>query len=74
MEPILAARWISTHRRTVRDDERLPDHHQTIVTWVMITIMTRVLVAFVLHTSTIRSGKLTAPVAPAAPMIPQLRW
>jgi len=24
---------ISKHRRTVRDYERLPDHHQAMVTW-----------------------------------------
>jgi putative transposase len=35
--------WISKHRRTVRDYERLPDHHQAMVTWAMITIMTRCL-------------------------------
>ncbi len=33
--------WISRHRRTVRDYERLPDHHQAMVTWAMITVMTR---------------------------------
>jgi hypothetical protein len=32
--------WISKHRRTVRDYERLPDH-QAMATWAMITIMTR---------------------------------
>jgi hypothetical protein len=35
--------WISKHRRTVRDYEWLPDHHQAMVTWAMITIMTRCL-------------------------------
>ena len=33
--------WISRHRRTVRDYERLPDHHRAMVTWAMITVMTR---------------------------------
>jgi transposase len=33
--------WLSRYRRTVRDYERLPDHHQAMVQWAMITIMTR---------------------------------
>ena len=33
--------WIAGHRRTVRDYERLPDHHKAMVTWAMITVMTR---------------------------------
>ena len=33
--------WISRCRRTVRDYERLPEHHAAIVQWSMITIMTR---------------------------------
>ena len=33
--------WISRHRRTVRDYERLPDHHRAMVTWAMTTVMTR---------------------------------
>jgi hypothetical protein len=33
--------WISRYRRTVRDYERLPQHHATIVQWSMIIIMTR---------------------------------
>jgi len=33
--------WISKYRRTVRDYERLPEHHQAMVQWAMITIMTR---------------------------------
>ncbi len=33
--------WISRHRRTVRDYERLPDHHRAMVTWAMIIVMTR---------------------------------
>jgi transposase len=33
--------WISKHRRTVRDYERLPAHHAAIVTWAMIAVMTR---------------------------------
>jgi hypothetical protein len=39
MEHIFA--WIARHRCTVRDDERLPDHHPAVVTWAMITVMTR---------------------------------
>jgi transposase len=33
--------WLSRYRRTVRDYERLPAHHQAMVQWAMITIMTR---------------------------------
>jgi transposase len=33
--------WISKHRRCVRDDERLPAHHQAMVTWAMVAVMTR---------------------------------
>ena len=32
--------WITRHRRTVRDYERLPAHHETYV-WAMIIVMTR---------------------------------
>jgi transposase len=33
--------WISKHRRTVRDYERLPAHHAAMVTWAMTAVMTR---------------------------------
>jgi transposase len=33
--------WITRCRRTVRDYERLPEHHQAMVYWSMIIIMTR---------------------------------
>ena len=33
--------WITRHRRTVRDHERLPAHHETYVYWAMIIVMTR---------------------------------
>jgi transposase len=33
--------WISKHRRTVRDYERLPEHHAAMVTWAMVALMTR---------------------------------
>ena len=33
--------WITRHRRTVRDYERLTAHHETIVYWAMIITMTR---------------------------------
>jgi putative transposase len=36
--------WISRYRRTVRDYERLPEHHEAAVIWAMITVMTRRLV------------------------------
>ena len=33
--------WITRHRRTVRDYERLAAHHETYVYWAMIIIMIR---------------------------------
>jgi transposase len=33
--------WITRHRRTVRDYERLPAHHETYLYWAMIIVMTR---------------------------------
>ena len=33
--------WITRCRRTVRDYERLPGHHETIVYWAMIITMSR---------------------------------
>src|SRR6266540_1190887 len=33
--------WIAKHRRTVRDYERLPAHHEAMVKWAMIAVMTR---------------------------------
>jgi transposase len=33
--------WITAHRRCARDYERLPAHHEAIVYWAMITVMTR---------------------------------
>ena len=33
--------WITGHRRTVRDYERLTGHHETIVWWAMIITMSR---------------------------------
>jgi putative transposase len=39
VERILA--WITRHRRTVRDYERLPGHHETYLYWSMIMVMTR---------------------------------
>jgi putative transposase len=33
--------WITRHRRTVRDYERLPGHHETYIYWAMITVMNR---------------------------------
>jgi hypothetical protein len=33
--------WITRHRRTVRDYERLPAHHETMIYWAMIAIMAR---------------------------------
>ena len=33
--------WITRHRRTVRDYERLPARHETYIYWSMIIVMTR---------------------------------
>ncbi len=33
--------WITRHRRTVRDYERLPAHDETCIYWAMIIVMTR---------------------------------
>jgi transposase len=33
--------WISKFRRTVRDYERLPEHHEAMIQWAMIAIMAR---------------------------------
>jgi transposase len=33
--------WITRHRRTVRDYERLPAQHETYIYWAMIIVMTR---------------------------------
>jgi hypothetical protein len=33
--------WSSRHRRTVGDDQRLPDHHAAMVIWALVTVMTR---------------------------------
>jgi hypothetical protein len=33
--------WITRHRRTVRDYERLAARHETYIYWAMIIVMTR---------------------------------
>ena len=33
--------WISKHRRTTRDCERLPASHEAMIVWAMIALMTR---------------------------------
>nr|WP_238846159.1 transposase [Nocardia terpenica] len=33
--------WIVRRRRCVRDYERLPEHHEAMVTWSMIMLMSR---------------------------------
>jgi transposase len=33
--------WISTHRRCVRDYERLPASHEAMVLWAMVALMTQ---------------------------------
>ena len=39
--------WLNRHRRLVRDDERLPEHHEAMVLWATTMIMTRQLVRHV---------------------------
>jgi transposase len=51
--------WIAKHRCTARDYERLPDHHQAMVTWAMITVMTR------------RLARQHRPARPPAPALPR---
>jgi transposase len=50
--------WISKHRRCVRDYERLPEHHEAMVKWAMIALMTRRL-------ARTRRRPTTAPAATA---------
>jgi Transposase DDE domain len=33
--------WISKHRRTTRDYERLPTSHEAMILWAMIALMAR---------------------------------
>jgi hypothetical protein len=51
--------WITRHRRTVRDHERLPAHHETYIYWPVIIVMTRRL-----------AGKPT-PASASGPALPQ---
>jgi transposase len=44
--------WISRCRRTVRDYERLPEHHAAMVQWSMVILMTRRLARRRAHTTT----------------------
>ena len=32
--------WITRHRRTLRDYDRLPAHHETYIYWAVIIVMT----------------------------------
>ena len=36
-----AGRWLTRHRRLVRDYERRPEHHEAMVWWATVAIMTR---------------------------------
>ena len=36
-----ASGWLTRHRRLVRDYERRPDHHEAMVWWASVAIMTR---------------------------------
>jgi transposase len=59
--------WITRHRRTVRDYERLPDHHQTYIYWAMIIVMTRRLARRSEPASA--SPEWPAPQTPLAPAV-----
>ena len=37
----LTLAWITSYRRCARDYERLPAHHEAMILWAMITLMTR---------------------------------
>ncbi len=50
--------WITRHRRTVRDYERLPAHHETYIYWSMIIVMTRRLAR--------KAASTSKPAQPAA--------
>jgi transposase len=52
--------WITRYRRTVRDYERLPDHHAAVVQWAMVIVMTRKLAR---HRSSHRAPIPTAMAA-----------
>lgn len=52
--------WINRCRRTVRDYERLPEHHAAMVQWAMLIIMTRRLARYR------ATGRLPAPHTQAA--------
>ena len=54
--------WITRCRRTVRDYERLPAHHESIVYWAMIITMTR------------RLAALPAPPRVSTAAGPAMRW
>lgn len=55
--------WINRCRRTVRDYERLPEHHAAMIQWAMVIIMTRRLARYQ------TTGKLTnsTPIAASNP-------
>ena len=42
--------WLVRHRRLVRDYERRPEHHEAMVWWATVTIMTRRLTQELNHT------------------------
>jgi transposase len=48
--------WINRCRRTVRDYERLPDHHAAMVQWSMVIVMTRRLARYQHRQPTFRAA------------------
>lgn len=57
--------WLLRHRRLVRDYERRPDHHEAMVLWATVSIMTRQLVRDLAgQPSAPRWGRPRAPAPP----------
>ena len=58
--------WITRHRRTVRDYERLTAHHETMLHWAMIIVMTRRLACHPRPSSALATPAYTGKGAPNA--------
>jgi transposase len=55
--------WITRHRRTVRDYERLAAHHETYVYWALIIVMTRRLARTPRPAGTAAGGRISRHAA-----------
>ncbi|MFF0147666.1 transposase [Amycolatopsis sulphurea] len=56
--------WLIRHRRLVRDYERRPEHHEAMVWWATVAIMTRRLTRELAHTPPAPRWGKTRPPAP----------